>query len=148
MDASCLEMVKAMLIIQRAPLIGMMTMLARALLMMRCMDIRTMAMLGEVGLMRTMETLALGLVLGVHGVMSRLMIGMDLVERAVRGAISLVLQGAKHARVAFSARRFLTCLTSFLMIAGVLVAHFRFGLLGFVYLASISSCMFNHYFLP
>jgi hypothetical protein len=93
MDSCGLQVVHRVLVVQCALLICMVTMLTGALLVVRCVDIRTVSVLGEIRFVSPVQVLTLGLVLGVHGVMCCFMSCMDLVQRAVRLAVALVLSG-------------------------------------------------------
>ena len=94
MDASRLKMIHCVLVVQSALLVGVMTMLARALLMVGCVNIRAGAVLGEVLLVLCMESFALALMLSVEGVMRGGMPGVHLLERTVWSAIALVFSRA------------------------------------------------------
>jgi hypothetical protein len=95
MDASRLQVIERMLIIQTALLVSVVAVHAGALLVMRRVDVRAMALRGEVGFMGLMEGRALAGVLGVHGRMSSLMLSMDLRERASAACpITLALRSA------------------------------------------------------
>lgn len=73
MDACGVEMVESLLVVESALLAGVVSMLAHALLMMLAVDVRAVAVLGQIGLVLLMESRALALVLGVQRSMSRLM---------------------------------------------------------------------------
>lgn len=89
MDACCLQVIHRVLVMKRAPFIGMMPMLPGALFVMRRMDVRAVTVLREIGFVLLVESSAFASMLGVHGRVSRLMARMKAADRASASASAL-----------------------------------------------------------
>lgn len=113
--------------------------------MMGGVDVRAVAMLSQIGFMRLMQSSPFAGVLGVHSGVSRLMLGMELSERAMRSTVAFVLSRRPGVLGAtFSAFMKLASVTSGLGVRFVSVSHLTLRLLLLVYLTGLASRMFSH----